>query len=571
MRTLLALCLTFSLAAPALAEPLTKESVQTTYASLRGELKSLPPEPEEWIRVMRRWNDWKAVLAGEVARRELREAQNTADKAAEEAASFMRQTIAPIQEENDAAFRQALLSSPCRQALEDKFGKLLFTQFEVAQSAFEPKNLQLNTQISDLESKYSKLVGGAKVVVNGQEMTMTRALALLDHSSEAKRKAAWEAVNQWTFAHANELQGIYSAMIEKRHQVALNLGEKNYVPVAYKTRRRTDFGPKEVKRFREEIKKYVVPLLSRLRRKQAEMLGQRTVKPWNQDYFPGMSLDPNILKVSEELPNAQRMFDRLHPRLGDRFRLMRQQGAIDLENRANKMPGAFCDSSPDDKKVFVFCNSTGSRDDVSTLSHEMGHAFQKWDSMWIEPIELRRPTSESSEILSTGMEYLSLPLLGEFFKPADAAKVRKLRLMDTLTWIPYEATVDEFQHWVYEHPKNTPAQRDAAWSRISDSYNVGIDWKGVEKAKAVRWKRQNHIFQNPFYYIDYAIAESGALQLFAADRKDHGKAMQSYLALCKVGGSQSTLGLFKTGGLKNPFSPGVLKPLMEAIATDLKI
>lgn len=571
MRTALALCLSLSMAVPVMAEPLTKESVQKTYSSLCGELNTLSSEPEAWVQFMRRWNDWKAVLAGEATRRELREAQNTADKTAEEAAAFLRQTIAPIQEENDAIIRQALLASPHRKVLEDRFGKLLFTQFEVAQSAYEPRNIQLNTEISLLESQYSKIVGGAKVKVDGQEMTLPRALGLLNDPREAKRKAAWEAINQWTYSHADDLQRIYSSMVEKRHQIALNLSEQNYIPVAYKSRRRTDFGPTEVRRFREDIKQYVVPLLGRLRQKQAKMLGQKTVKPWNQEYFPGMSLDPQVLKVADEIPAAQRMFDRLHPHLGDRFRLMSQKGLIDLENRPNKMPGAFCDSSPDDKNVFVFCNSIGSSEDVFTLCHEMGHAFQKWDSMWIEPIELRRPTSESSEILSTGMEYLSFPLLEEFFRPADAAKVRKLKLMDALIWLPYEATVDEFQHWVYEHPKHTAAERDQAWSRISDSYNVGLDWKGYEKAKSVRWKRQNHIFQSPFYYIDYAIAESGALQLYVTNQTDHAKAMASYMALCKAGGSQSTLGLFQTGGLRNPFEPGVLKPLMEAIAKDLEL
>ncbi|HEY9766845.1 MAG TPA: hypothetical protein V6C82_10780, partial [Chroococcales cyanobacterium] len=201
----------------------------------------------------------------------------------------------------------------------------------------------------------------------------------------------------------------------------------------------------------------------------------------------------------------------------------------------------------------------------------MGHAFQITDSMWIEPIELRWPTYEACEIHSMGMEYLSLPLLDEFFKPEDSLKYRKLRLIDALTMLPYMATVDEFQHWVYEHPKNSPAERDAAWNRIWDEYNVGVDFTGYDKAKASRWKRQNHIFFDPFYYIDYAIAEAGALQLFELNGHDHKKAMESYLKLCHIGGSQSLLSIFKSADLKSPFTQSLFKPLMATIAKELEI
>ncbi|MGE5707620.1 MAG: M3 family oligoendopeptidase [Bacteroidota bacterium] len=550
---------------------LTEPFIQGYYRTLEEELKALPANPSDWIAFVSRWNAFKAYLSGENSRRSLRESQNTQDAEAEKAAAFMRDKIAPLQEEHDAVIRQAVLASPCRPALEEHFGKLLFVNWEVAQSAFDPKNIALNTEIANLTARYSKVVGSAKMTVDGEELTLPHVLALLEHPREAKRKAAWEAVNAWTYAHGEELQSIYSKLVELRQKVALNLKETNFVPVGYKRMQRTDYGPAEVKRFREEIKRSVVPLLYRFRKKQAESLGQTTVKPWNMKYYPGMSLDPKAVKVEEELTQAQKVFDRLHPHLGKRFETMRIEKLIDLENRPGKVPGAFCTNFDDTKKAFIFCNSTGSSEDIATLTHEMGHAFQIWDSMWIEPIELRWPTYEACEIHSTGMEYLALPLLDEFFRPEDAKKFRKLRMIDTLTMLPYIATVDEYQHWVYEHPGHTPAERDAAWDRIWDSYNVGLDFTGVEAAKAVRWKRQNHIFMDPFYYIDYAIAEAGALQLFLIDQNDHAKAMESYMTLCQIGGSQSLLQIFETGGLKSPFTPGLFRDLMDKVAQELEL
>jgi M3 family oligoendopeptidase len=284
-----------------------------------------------------------------------------------------------------------------------------------------------------------------------------------------------------------------------------------------------------------------------------------------------MSLTPGILKVDEELTQAGTLFGRLHPRLAGHFNHMVKNGYIDLENRPNKRSGAFATSYDDEKKAVIFCNNTGNADDIGTLTHEMGHAFQAWESMWIEPVELRWPTYEACEIHSTGMEYLALPLLDTFLSPEDAAKYRKLRLIDTLTMLPYIATVDEFQHWVYEHPNHSAAEREAAWSRIWDTYNVGVDFSGYEDIKATRWMRQGHIFRQPFYYIDYAIAEAGALQLFELDGRDHAKAMESYLALCHTGGTKSLLDIFKSASLESPFSPKLWEKLMQPIARELGI
>ena len=204
---------------------------------------------------------------------------------------------------------------------------------------------------------------------------------------------------------------------------------------------------------------------------------------------------------------------------------MRTEGLIDLENRKGKQAGAFCTSMPDEGRVAIFCNSTGDEGDVGTLVHEMGHAFQAWESQKIEAVDLQWPTSDGAEIHSMGMEFLSLPHLSWFFNPDEAKKFSRHHIYDVVMLMCYICVVDEFQHRVYEHPEATPEHRDRAWNAIWDKYIPGLDFSGMEEYKYARWYAQGHIFESPFYYIDYAIAQTAAMQLGMMDQQDHDKAL----------------------------------------------
>lgn len=548
----------------------TAAFVEEAYARLEAELPTLSGYAA-WEAFYLRWNALKCLISGEHARRVYTEAQDVSDAAAEEASRLVREEIVPISEEHDARLREAMLASPSRSALEARFGALLFAQFQIEQEAFCAPNIPLNVEASDLATRYERKLGTAEIEVDGQTLTLSRAGALLTHPDEAKRKAAWEAISAWTFAHGDEFHGIYSELVRLRQAMATNLGEANFIPVGYRRMRRLDYGPAEVATFREGIKRHIVPLLSKLRAKQAALLGAPSVKPWNMSYFPGLSLPPGVAPIDEQLARAEDLFERLHPKLGGHFRHMAKEGLIDLENRPGKRPGAFCTSFDDTDQVVIFCNSTGNEDDVSTLTHEMGHAFQGWESRWIVPLELRWPSMEACEIHSMGMEFLALHELDAFFSSEDVRKFRKLKLIDTVTMLPYIAVVDAFQHWVYAHPDHTPAARDAEWERLWDEYLPGVDFSGLEGHKAVRWKRQAHIFADPFYYIDYAIAESAALQLWRMAEADREAAMTTYLELCRLGGSKSLLDLFASAGLVSPFDPEVFGPTVAAIAAELEL
>lgn len=550
--------------------PLEAASVRAAYERLEAELASLHGEAR-WVTFLQEWNALKERISGERARRDFREAQDTRDQVAEEANRQMREEVLPVAEACDARIRAALLAAPERPALEARYGRLLFAIFENEQAAFAEPNIPLNVEVGELTTRYERILGGAQIPVDGQTLTLTRTNALLCHPDEHKRREAWEAQARWINERGDAIHGIYSGLVGLRQRMAENLGATNFVPVGYRRMNRLDYGPAEVATFRESIKRHIVPLVAKLRRKQAEWLGVDTIRPWNMGYFPGCSLEPGVAPIDEQWERAQRLFDRLHPTLGGHYRRMVEAGLIDLENRPGKRPGAFCTSFDDTRQVAIFCNSTADAEDVSTLTHEMGHAFQGWESQWIEPVELRWPTLEACEVHSMGMEFLALHELDTFFSPEDARKFRKLKLIDTVTILPYIAVVDAFQHWVYEHPDHTPAERDATWARLWNEFVPGVDFSGYEAYQAVRWKRQIHIFGDPFYYIDYAIAESGALQLWLMAERDRQAAMETYLKLCHIGGSQSLLGIFASAKLVSPFDPEVFTPAVEAISRELEL
>ncbi len=550
--------------------PLDGSTVQSAYERLAAQLPDLRGQAA-WEAFLAEWNRLKERISGERARRDFKEAQDTRDAVAEEANRQMREDVLPVAEAYDARIRAALLAAPERPELEARYGRLLFAVFANEQAAFAEPNIPLNVEAGELTARYERILGGAAIPVDGEPLTLTRTNALLCHPDETKRRAAWEAQSRWINERSGEIHEIYSGLVGLRQTMASNLGETNFVPVGYRRMNRLDYGPQEVSTFRESIKRHIVPLVAKLREKQAEWLGVDTIKPWNMGYFPGCSLPPGVVPIEEQWQRAQSLFDRMHPKLGAHYRNMVNGGLIDLENRPGKRPGAFCTSFDDDHQIAIFCNSTGDAEDVSTLTHEMGHAFQGWESQWIEPLELRWPTLEACEVHSMGMEFLSLHELETFFSQEDAAKFRKLKLIDTVTILPYIAVVDAFQHWVYEHPEHSSEERDAAWSRLWDEFVPGVDFSGYEAFKACRWKRQIHLFSDPFYYIDYAIAESGALQLWLMAEQDREKAMETYLELCRIGGSQSLLSIFRSANLVSPFDPEVFTPAVEAIRRELEL
>ena len=553
------------------SRPVTREEVDAEYQALLAAIPAADGSADAWEALFWKWNDLMARVESEASRRRFRESQNTRDEAAEAASKFMREQIAPVVQKGDAALREAFLASPVRAELETRLAKQLFVRMELEQAGFAQANIELQVQEGEIVNQYQRLIATAVIETPQGPLTMTKAIAALNDPDAATRRGAWEGLKQWTDQTGAEIHRLYDALIGIRHQKGLNVGERNFVPLAYRLMGRSDYGAKNVAVFRDSIHKYVVPVLNKLRARQAEWLGTDRVVGPDSYYFPGLSLGANVVPVDKQLDQTQALFDQLHPTLAGHFRRMVEEGLIDLENRPGKRAGAFATSFDDENKVAIFCNSTGAEGDISTLIHEMGHAFQGWESLWIKPVAIRWPTYDACEIHSMGMEFLALPYITAFFTPEQARQFKSLKLIDTLVLLSYIAMIDEFQHWVYEHPGHTHAEREAQWEAIWDKYEPMVDYDGEYLAKQFRWMYKQHLFTSPFYYIDYGLAEVGALQLWRLDMADHQRAMDAYLELCRIGGTRSLLEIFSAAGLENPFNPEVMAPLMATIEKELAL
>jgi M3 family oligoendopeptidase len=552
---------------------LTAEFVGAEYQRLIARIDEAErsESPEKWLELFSEWNALGSYLASEGSRTRHAYSKDMNDAAREEADRYLREEISPVAADSETRLVNALLASRHRGAIEEKFGAQLIRRLETEVEPLDPINSELRVRAGSVAKQYAKLVASGEVEVGGQRVTLAMAGSLQASDDPAIRREAFEKHREWFRERREEIAAIFGELVALRHQMALNLGHENFIRLGYFGMGRTDYGPEEVARFRESIRTYAVPVQKQLLERQARELGTPTLKPWDSGYDPQLTPPRGIVPIDTQLERAQRVFDALSPDLGRHFSRMCSEDLIDLENRHGKRPGAYCTNFPDEGRAAILCNSTGDAGDVRTLMHEMGHAFQKWESAEIEPINLQWPTADVAEIHSMGMEYLSMRHMDEFFDGDNLARFRRGRWKRAITLLCYMAVGDEFQHWVYENPDVSFDDRDAAWNRIWDRYKQGIDYSGMEEYKALNWYGIPHFFASPFYFVDYGIAETGAMQLALLDAEDHERAMEIYMTLCRKGGTEPLLDVFKSVGMRSPFDPDLMHALMDHAAKELRI
>ncbi len=558
---------------PERPETLTAEYLGEEYRALIDRIESAEnsESPEEWLKLFADWNALKSYANAEGSRISYALSKDMNDSRWEDADRYYRESVTPVSDAGSSRLVNALLSSKHRASIAERYGGHLIRVLETTVEPLAPINSDLRVRAGDLINRYDKIVAAGEITVGGESVTLAVARNMQSSHDPKIRREAFENYRQWFLDHRQEIGTIFDELVKLRDQMGRNLGHPNFIALGYLGMGRTDYGPKEASEFRANVRRYAVPLQKKLFDRQSERLGGEALRPWDSAYDPSLTLPSGIAPVEGQLDKAQRIFDALSPDLAGHFTRMRQEGLIDLENRKGKQAGAYCTSFSDEGRVAIFCNSTGDQEDVGTLMHEMGHAFQGWESQAIESVDLQWPTSDACEIHSMGMEYLSMRHMTEFFSPEHAEKFRRNRWKEAVELVCYICIVDEFQHWVYENPDATLDERDVAWDRIWDIYKPGLDFSGVEAYKHARWYAQGHVFHMPFYYIDYAIAETGAMQLALIDAGDHENALDIYMNLCRIGGTMSVLSIFESAGLRSPFDADVMRDLMAHAAHELGI
>ena len=475
--------------------------------------------------------------------------------------------IAPAVQEAEQKVTKALLASPFRAELEDRFGKLLFTNLEIAVRTFDPKNMALMQEENKLQSEYQKLYASALVEWNGEKLPLPKLGPYKQSPDRAVRKAAYEAEGKWFDSHQAELDELYDKLVKNRTAQAKNMGYDNYLKLGYDRLGRNCYGPAQVAAFRDQIAQDMVPIVAKVKKDQEKRLGVEKLKFWDDVLlFPDGNADPQGT-ADEILAAGKQMYHELSPETAEFADFLWGNELLDVLSKEGKAPGGYCTEFRSYKAPFIFSNFNGTSGDVDVLTHEAGHAFAGFRAMRKGYLgNMTSPTIEACEVHSMSMEFLTAPWHEKFFGPL----TRKYELghcEDALIFIPYGCMVDEFQHRMYENPELTPAQRNQLWLDLEKKYRPWIDFEDLPfYSRGAGWQRQLHIYLYPLYYIDYCMAQTVAFQFWIASMKDRADAWARYLCFADAGGTRTFEGLVEKAGLKVPYAPGCIREIGEAIS-----
>lgn len=441
---------------------------------------------------------------------------------------------------------------------------------EVDVSLFREENIPLETQLDKLETEYQEICGRMTCSFDGREQTLPEMGRYQEDTSRTVREAAWRAVAERRFADSEPISAIYDRMIALRHQVAINAGFPDFRDFMFKRLHRFDYTPRHCFAFHEACEKVVVPLLRRINSERARALGLEPLRPWDLAVdVKGRSPLRPFETAQQLVDGCDRIFERVDPSLGRMFKRLREPGCLDLESRKGKAPGGYQYNRDRRRQPFIFMNAAGLQRDVDTMLHEGGHAFH---SMLCERDPLvwyRHAPMEFSEVASMSMELLANPYRDEFYRGDDKARSIRNHLESIVNVLPWIATIDAFQHWVYTNPSHTRQERAAFWRSLTDRFGPAVSYSGLEKYRDVGWQRQLHLFGVPFYYIEYGIAQLGALQLYVNYKKDPKSAVESYKKGLALGGSRPLPELFTAAGLTFDFGPATVQTLIDEVEHDL--
>lgn len=462
-------------------------------------------------------------------------------------------------------YYQALVDSKFRQQLENKWGTQLFALAESQLKTFKPEIVPLLQRENRLSSEYTKLVASAKIEFEGEERTLAQIDPFIESTDREMRKRASTAKFGFFAEHEAEFDRIYDELVKVRTEIAHALGYKNFVELGYNRMMRTDYNAEMVANFRQQVKDYIVPIASKLKERQRERLGLDKLKFYDEGFV--FETGNAVPKGSPEwiIENGQRMYKDLSKETGEFFTFMMENNLMDLVAKKGKASGGYCTYIENHKAPFIFSNFNGTSGDIDVLTHEAGHAFQVYSSRQFEIPEYNWPTYEACEIHSMSMEFFTWPWMELFFKE-DTDKYKFSHLSDALLFLPYGVSVDEFQHWVYDTPEATPTERKQKWREIEKKYLPHKNYEGNEYLEnGGFWQRQGHIYNSPFYYIDYTLAQICAFQFWKRSRENHQEAWADYVKLCKLGGSMSFTKLVEAANLISPFKTGCVESVVGEI------
>jgi len=523
----------------------------------------------QWLQDL---SELEAVVSEDACWRQIKMTCDTTDKTLEEAFTYFCMEIQPKLQSYADLLNKKLINCPFINELDQSLYHTYLRSVRKSIELFREENIPIAAELSVLQQQYGAIAGKMTIEVDGKEYTLQQAAKFLESSDRKLRESVYYKIQDRRKQDENAMHELYSTLIAKRHQIAVNAGFENYRDYKFKELGRFDYTKKDCFQFHEAVKQYVLPLVNEIYERKRQKLGLDTLRPWDTEAEPAGTQPLKPFTTGEDLyEKTVKCFDQLNPFFADCLRKMKEMNHFDLESRKGKAPGGYNCPLAESGAPFIFMNAAGQMSDVTTMVHEGGHAVHSFLAHPLPLSAFKEYPMEIAEVASMAMELFSMDHWQAFFdNESDLLRAKEHQLERTITIFPWIAIIDKFQHWVYEHPQHSVEERTAAWMNILTEFSTSaIDYTGLDAYRAIGWQRQLHLFEVPFYYIEYGIAQLGAIGLWMQYKNNPEQALENYMNALSLGGTKTLPELYKTAGLEFNLTPAYSKTLMEFVKTEM--
>ena len=556
---------------------LPEDFVVTDWNSLEPYFRELEERPLDTRADLEKWlldmSELEAVLSEDICWRQIKMTCDTENKSLEEAFNFFCLEIQPKIQPYADRLNKRLIENPHTQELDprDYFSYLRSVRKRI--ELFRESNIPLFAEASVLGQQYGMISGKMTVEMGGQEYTLQQASKFLESPDRAIREEVYRKIQTRRGQDKDSLNDLYSKLIEIRNRIGLNAGFSNFRDFKFEDLGRFDYTKEDCFRFHEAVKEYVVPLVNKINEKKRKKLGLDTLRPWDGEAEPaGIKPLRPFTNADDLLTKTIACFNKLNPFFGDCLQTMLKMGRFDLESRKGKAPGGYNCPLAETGAPFIFMNASGQMGDLTTMVHEGGHAIHSFLTHPLKLSAFKEYPMEIAEVASMSMELFSMDHWDLFFEDKnDLARAREHQLERVITIFPWIATIDKFQHWIYENPYHTLEERKEKWLEILKEFSSNsVDWRGLEEYREYGWQKQLHLYEVPFYYIEYGIAQLGALGLWMQYKRNKEKALSHYIQALSLGATRTLPELYDAAGLKFNFAKEQIKQLMDFVVEEME-
>ncbi len=556
---------------------LPKDYVLTDWASIESFFKELLERPITEVKALEKWlldlSELEAFISEDACWRQIKMTCDTTDKSLEESFNFFCMEIQPKMQPYADALNKKLINCPFTKELNQELYFTYLRSVKKSIELFRDENIPIQAELSVLQQQYGTIAGKMTINFREQEYTLQQAAKFLEDEDRSVREEVYRKVQERRLQDKESMHDLFSSLIQKRNQMALNAGFANYRDYKFVELGRFDYSKEDCFQFHEAIKLHVLPLIDKIYARKKKNLGLTTLKPWDTEAEPAGTLPLRPFTDGKDLfEKSVACFEQINPFFADCLKKMNELKHFDLESRKGKAPGGYNCPLAESGAPFIFMNAAGQMGDVTTMVHEGGHAIHSFLAHPLPLSAFKEYPMEIAEVASMSMELFTMNHWQSFFdNEEDLNRAKEHQLERTITIFPWIAIIDKFQHWVYENPNHTIDQRTHTWNEIVKEFSTdSIDYSGLDAYRAIGWQRQLHLFEVPFYYIEYGIAQLGAIGMWMQYQNNPASALENYMTALSLGGTKTLPELFQAAGIEFNFSPDYVKKLMDFTNNELE-